>query len=65
MNGNVPLVFGGLEPRQIDQHQAIDAVGKIRVTAKIQKLDAAGLAQFTILLVEGRDGAAQVIQQRF
>lgn len=65
MNGNVSLVFGCLQPRQIDEYQAIDAVGKIRVTAKIQKLDATGLAQFTILLVEGRNGAAHVIQQRF
>ena len=37
MNGNISLVFRGLDPCQIHQYQTIDTVRKIRITAKIHE----------------------------
>ena len=50
MRLNIPLIAVRLQVTQIHQHQAVNAVVERRVAAKIDKLDAAWLAQLGILL---------------
>ncbi len=55
-----PLV--GFDATHVHPHQAIDAVVEIGVDAKVHKLHPPRFAQLGILLVEGGDGATQVVE---
>ena len=65
MHPNIALIAVGLQIGQIYQHQTIHAVVEIRVAAEIDKLHAARLADFRILLIQRRDRAAEVAEQGF
>ncbi|MNY08712.1 hypothetical protein D3C86_1415810 [compost metagenome] len=52
----------GLDAAHVHPHQAVDAVVEVGVYAKVHELHAPRLAQLGILLVEGGDGAAQVVE---
>ena len=57
MRANIALVAIGLQVGEIHQHQTIHAVVEIRVAAEIDKLHAARLAHFRVLLIQRRDRA--------
>lgn len=52
MRANIALVAIGLQVGEIHQHQTIHAVVEIRIAAEIDKLHAARLAHFRVLLIQ-------------
>jgi hypothetical protein len=54
MRANIALIAVRLQIGQIHQHQTIHAVVEIRVAAEIDKLHAARLAHFRVLLIQRR-----------
>lgn len=65
ISADIPLPFLRFQPLQIDAHQTVDAIGKARVDAEILEHHAAGFADVGVLLVQGRDFNAEVVQVFF
>ena len=63
MRANIALIAIGLQVGEIHQHQTIHAVIEIRIAAEIDKLHAARLAHFRVLLIQRRDRAAEIAEQ--
>ena len=63
MRANIALIAVRFQIGQIHQHQTIHAVIEIRIAAEIDKLHAARLAHFRVLLIQRRDRAAEVAEQ--
>lgn len=60
MDGYIALEATLFQPGEIHQHQPVDTVIEVGVTAEVNELDPAGLTEFGILFIQRGDTGAQV-----